>query len=89
MTHRARGSICGIWSDWSKRPVKEGYKHVSLAEEESSISFSGILEEGESRARDKREAVTMVAGWKDSTQAWDERTATEGVTESSFQMAGY
>lgn len=41
---------------------RKGTSMSALQKRERSISFSGILEEGESRVRDKREAVTMV-GW--------------------------
>ena len=39
MTHRARSLFCNILGHWCKLLGREGHKHVSLAEEESSISF--------------------------------------------------
>lgn len=68
---------------------RKGTSMSALQKRRVALAFlaSWKKERAESETRGRR--WQWWAGWKDSTQAWDERTATEGVTESSFQMAGY
>lgn len=59
MTHKDKGSFCSIWGDWSNLLGREGHKHVSLGEEEDSISLRDTSEEREIRSGKKSEPAVV------------------------------